>query len=66
MKAINQAIEDYENGHLKLAREAGRKYTWRALYDVLVNEKNYSHNRAALTADYLKTGRGFQDASDAK
>lgn len=59
-------IENYQNGNLKAARNAAKRFSYAALREALMEMLGYSLNKAALTADWLKTGEGFQAACDAE
>ena len=59
-------IENYVNGNLKDARRAAKRFSHAAIRAALRESLGYSLNKAALTADWLKTGEDFQTACDAK
>lgn len=59
-------IDNYVNGNLKDARKAAKRHSHAALRAALMEMLGYSMNKAALTADWLKTGEGFQAACDAE
>ena len=62
MKAL---LENFTNGNLTTARKQAKRFSHAAIRSALVEDYGYSLNKAALTADYLKTGTGFQAACDA-
>jgi hypothetical protein len=59
-------LENFINGNLTTARKSARRFPHAAIRAALVEDYGYSLNKAALTADYLKTGTGFQAACDAE
>ena len=58
-------LENYINGNLATARKQARRFSHRAIREALMDLCGYSPEKAAITADYLKTGEGFQAACDA-
>ena len=63
---MNSMIENFVNGNLNTARKSARRFSHAAIRAALVEDYGYSLNKAALTADWLKTGTGFQAACDAE
>ena len=59
-------IENYVNGNLRDARRQAKRHSHRDIRDALQAMLGYSERMAALTADWLKTGFGFQEACDAQ
>jgi hypothetical protein len=59
-------IENYINGNLSDARKQAKRFSHRAIREALQEMCGYSLNKAALTADWLKTGEGRQEACDAE
>lgn len=59
-------LENYVNGNLKDARKQAARFSHKAIRAALMDGLGYSLNKAALTADWLKTGEGFQAACDAE
>jgi hypothetical protein len=59
-------LENYLNGNLADARRQARNLSHAAIRRALMDGPGYSLNKAALTADYLKTGDNFQAACDAE
>lgn len=66
MKALTALIDNYGNGNLKDARKQAKRFSHAAIRAALQEALGYSLSKAALTADYLKTGEGFQAACDAE
>jgi hypothetical protein len=62
---MKSLIQNYINGNLTTARQQAKRFTHRAIREAL-QLCGYSLNKATLTADYLKTGKGFQEACDAE
>lgn len=62
---MNSLLNNFINGNLSAARKQSRRFSHRSIREALQNI-GYSLNKAMLTADYLKTGEGFQAACDAK
>lgn len=62
---MNSLLNNYQNGNLSTARKQARRFSHAAIRSALVELLGYSANKAALTADFLKTGKGFQAACDA-
>ena len=58
-------LENFINGNLSAARKSARRFSHAAIRAALMEEYGYSLNKAALTADWLKTGENFQAACDA-
>lgn len=58
-------IENYINGNLSTARKQAKRFSHKAIREALM-DYGYSTNKATLTADWLKTGEGFQAACDAE
>jgi len=63
---MKSLVNNYLNGNLATARKQARRFTHAAIRAALQDELGYSEHKAALTADYLKTGDGFQAACDAE
>ena len=63
---MKSLINNYINGNLSTARKQARRHSHRAIREALQESAGYSERKAALTADYLKTGEGFQAACDAE
>jgi hypothetical protein len=59
-------INNYINGNLTTARVQAKKFSHKKIRAALQEMCGYSLNKAVLTADYLKTGEGFQEACDAE
>ena len=59
-------VTNFANGNLKDARKAAKRFSHAALRSALMESLGYSPHKAALTADWLKTGEGFQAACDAE
>ena len=59
-------IANYVNGNLKDARRAAKRFSHATIRAALMESLGYSLHKAALTADWLKTGEGFQAACDAE
>jgi hypothetical protein len=59
-------INNYVNGNLKAARNGAKLFSHASIRAALMDGIGYSLNKAALTADWLKTGEGFQAACDAE
>jgi len=58
-------INNYINGNLTEAKAQAKKYTLARIRSELIDAYGYSDNKAQLTANYLKTGEGYQAACDA-
>lgn len=58
-------LENFINGNLTDAKRQAKRFSHSAIRNALMDDYGYSANKAALTADYLKTGTGFQSACDA-
>ena len=65
LQAMNTLIENYINGNLTTARKQAKRYSQSAIRHALQDEYGYSPIKAALTAAWLKTGEGWQEACDA-
>lgn len=61
---MNTMIENFINGNLTDAKRQAKRFSYAAIRAAL-EDMGYSVRKAALTADYLKTGEGFQSACDA-
>lgn len=61
---MKQLIENYINGNLSEARKRARRYSVGKIRLALI-EHGYSFKKATLTAEFLKTGEGWQAACDA-
>ena len=59
-------INNYVNGNLCEARVQAKKYTVARIRSELIDSLGYSFKKAQLTAEYLKTGEGYQAACDAE
>lgn len=59
-------LENFINGNLTTARKQAKRFSHVAIRTALVEDYGFSLNKAALTADYLKTGTGLQAACDAE
>jgi len=58
-------IENLINGNLTDAKQQAKKYRRSKIYAYLMAQ-GWSHTRAILAANYLKTGEGFQAYADAR
>ena len=65
-ETMKTMIENYVNGNLAAARKQARRHSHAAIRQALIETLGYSLGKAALTADWLKTGHGFQAACDAE
>jgi hypothetical protein len=63
---MKKMIDNYINGNLSTARAQAKKFSHKAIREALQEMCGYSLNKATLTADWLKTGEGFQAACDAE
>ena len=59
-------IDNFINGNVSTARKQAKRFTHGAIREALVDLYGFSEHKAALTADFLKTGEGFQAACDAR
>lgn len=59
-------LENFINGNLTAARKSAKRFSHAAIRSALREEYGFSPNKAALTADWLKTGNDFQAACDAE
>lgn len=57
-------IDNYLNGNLTDAKRQAKRFSVASIRAAL-EECGYSFRKATLTAEYLKTGNGFQLACDA-
>jgi hypothetical protein len=62
---MNSLIENFINGNITTARKQAKRYSQNAIRHALQDECGYSPLKASLTALFLKTGEGWQDACDA-
>jgi hypothetical protein len=62
---MKSLLNNYQNGNLADARRQARHFSHAAIRAALQESLGYSAEKAALTADFLKTGAGFQAACDA-
>ena len=62
---MKSLIENYINGNLSDARYMARNYTLARIRSELIDSLGYTFEKAQLTAEYLKTGEGYQAACDA-
>ena len=58
-------LDNYINGNLTTARTQAKRFAQYAIYSAL-REHGYSLAKASLTAAWLKTGEGWQEACDAE
>lgn len=58
-------INNYVNGNLTEAKAQAKKYTVARIREELIDSLGYTFEKAQLTAEYLKTGEGYQAACDA-
>lgn len=63
---MKSLISNYVNGNLRDARKQAARHSHAAIRSALMESLGYSLHKAALTADWLKTGEGFQAACDAE
>lgn len=64
MNSTERCIDNFINGNLKDAREQAQHETHKDLREVLERDYFYSEQKAALSADWLTTGEGWQQACD--
>ena len=58
-------LNNFTNGNLKEVRQQAKRFSHRALRDALKEQLGYSALKAALTADWMKTGHNHQESCDA-
>lgn len=58
-------IDNYINGNLTDAKRKAKRFSVASIRAALMDGCGYSFKKATLTAEYLKTGNGFQLACDA-
>ena len=63
---MDSLIQNFINGNLTDSKKQAKRYTMRQLRDCLINDYFFSFKKAQLTAEYLKTGLGYQLACDAE
>ncbi len=63
---MNSMLNNYVNGNLWDARKQASRFSHAAIRNALRALFGYSIRKAALVADYLKTGEDFQAACDAE
>ena len=63
--SMNSLIQNYLNGNITTARKQAKRFTYKQLREALREQAGYSLHKALLTADFLKTGEGWQEACDA-
>ena len=63
---MNKLVENYINGYIRDARYMARQYTHANIRIALIDYAGYSFKKATLTAEFLKTGEGYQAACDAE
>ena len=63
---MESLINNFINGNLKDARSEAESFSLSQIRTALVDDYGYGFEKASLTAYYLKTGEGFQDACDAE
>ena len=61
---MQQMVETYINGNISDARKSAKRRSHKDIRDAFL-DFGYSFYKATLTADFLKTGIGFQEACDA-
>ena len=61
---LNDLVETFINGNISDARKAAKRRTQTQLREAF-QEYGYSFRKATLTAEFLKSGSGFQAACDA-
>ena len=59
-------INNYINGNISDARKQAKRYCISKVREALIEEAGYSFKKATLTAEFLKTGEGWQEACDAE
>ena len=64
--AMTTMIDNYINGNLADAREQAKRFKAPAIRETLTEDYGYSFEKATLTAEYLKSGEGYQAACDAE
>ena len=64
--AMATMIDNYINGNLSDARKQAKRITLADIRATLIEGCGYSFKKATLTAEYLKTGEGYQAACDAE
>ncbi len=62
---LSAMLENYINGNLSTALQQAKPFTHAQIRRELRDGYFYSEQKAALTADYLLTGEGRQQACDA-
>jgi hypothetical protein len=65
MNKYDRLVADFFNGNLTDARRIAKTCSHANIRFCFL-EAGYSEHKAALTADYLKTGRGWQECCDAE
>lgn len=63
---MNRMLENYINGNLTDARNQAKRFGRSRIVLALMDQLGYSRNKATVTAYWLKTGKGWQAACDAK
>ena len=63
--SMESMIANFSNGNVSVARKQAKRFSHRAIREALVELLDYSNHKATLTADFLKTGEGWQEACDA-
>ena len=62
---MQQLVETYLNGNISDARKSAKHRSHKTIRLGFMDFAGYSFENATLTADFLKTGIGFQEACDA-
>jgi len=62
-QTLNTMIDNFINGNLTTARKQAKRFNLAFIRTGFI-EIGYSFEKAQLTAEYLKTGEGFQAACD--
>ena len=61
---MQQMVKTYINGNISDARKSAKHRRFKNIRLAFM-DAGYSFRKATLTADFLKTGEGFQEACDA-
>ncbi len=62
---MKSLCENFHNGNLSDARRQAKRFSARAIREGMEEHLGYTFKKATLSADYLKTGEGWQECCDA-
>ena len=63
---MESMIQNLLNGNLKDAKRQAKKFAVGVITDYLHHDLGWTTTKSVAAADYLKTGKGFQEYCDAE